>query len=58
MFKNEKIAVIDLRDRSIKLVDDKGSIVSLLFIRDNKLIIRGELVALDSTIEAPEIKTL
>ena len=37
MFKNEKIAVIDLRDRSIKLVDDKGSIVSLLFIRDNKL---------------------
>lgn len=58
MFKNEKIVVVDNKDRTLKLVDNDGRILSLIFIKKDKIIIRGELDTLDSTIESPEIKII
>jgi hypothetical protein len=58
MFRNEKIVVLDIVDRCLKLEDDRGQIISLIFIKDGKLIIKGELKVSDSSIEAPEINYL
>lgn len=58
MFKEEKIFVLENKDRTIKLFDDTGKILSLIFIKDNRIIIRGDLEAGDSQISPPEIKNL
>jgi hypothetical protein len=57
MFNNEKMFVVDIKDRGLKLMDG-GRVVSLIFIKDDKLIIRGELEVLESSIVPPEIKNI
>lgn len=58
MFKKERISVLENKDRTIKLLDSRGVILGLLFVRGDKLIIRGDLDVEESTIEPPEIKNL
>lgn len=58
MFREDKITVVDIsKDRTLRLCSE-GRPVCLIFIRDDKLIIRGELVVEESTIEPPEIKIM
>lgn len=58
MFREEKITVMDLKDRAIKLEDDGGRVVSLIFVSGDKIIIRGEFVAKETTISPPKINNL
>lgn len=58
MFKNEKITVMSFKDRAIKLEDEGGRVVSLIFISGEKVIVRGEFFAKETTIEPPKINNV
>lgn len=57
MFREEKIFVLDNTERCIKL-SDSDRMVALIFINKDRIIIKGELEAVDSSIQPPEIKNL
>lgn len=57
MFKTEKIHIVDLKERTLKL-EQEGRIVALIFIKNNEIIIKGELDVGDSSIISPIIKKM
>lgn len=58
MFRDERILLIDLsKDRGFKLeVGEK--IVALIFIKGDKLIIKGDVEVMETNIVPPEIKSI
>ena len=59
MFKNENICVIKIDEpRAIRLEDDSGQAVALIFINQDEVIVRGDVVCSESKILPPSIKNL
>lgn len=58
MFKNEKIYLIEKGDRCVRLEDEGGKTVALIFINSDGVIVRGDVNIFESTIERPVIKKI
>lgn len=58
MFRDEKINLLKIKNTSLKLEDDKGNIVALVFIKDDQLIIKSNFNVLETTIECPKINII
>lgn len=60
MFKDEKIALIKIKDGAInlKLMDRDGEAVALIFIKDDQLIIKSSGQVVETSIQSPEINIL
>jgi hypothetical protein len=59
MFKNENIFVIKINEpRAIRVEDVSGQAVALIFINQDEVIIRGDVVCSESKILPPVIKNL
>jgi hypothetical protein len=59
MFKEERISLLNLENEvSLKLINNNNEVVALLFIKNDKIIIRGDLVVEKTTIKCPVIDIL
>jgi len=58
MFRDEKINIVEINNRSLKLEDIDGKLIALIFIKDNKLIIRSDAIIKEGSIECPKINIL
>lgn len=58
MFKEERISLLNLEETSLKLINNNNEVVGLLFIKNDKIIIRGDLVVEKTTIKCPTIDIL
>lgn len=58
MFRDEKVYIIEVVDRCIKLQTVDGKPLALIFIKGDKLIIRTEGEVEESSIKAPSINIL
>lgn len=59
MFKDERISLLNLeKEVSLKLMNKDKQVVGLIFIKDDKIIIRGDLVVESTTIKCPVIDIL
>lgn len=59
MFKEERISLLNLENEvSLKLINNNNEVVGLLFIKNDKIIIRGDLVVEKTTIKCPVIDIL
>jgi hypothetical protein len=57
VFRNEKIFIVENKS-CVRLEDESGKVVALIFINSDGLIIRGDVNVIESSIEAPIIKKL
>jgi hypothetical protein len=57
VFKNDKIFIVENKS-CVRLEDESGKVVALIFINSDGLIIRGDVNVIESSIEAPIIKKI